>query len=255
LQIVALTIAGLAAVGAGSRPLVSSLSAGCRSELPAVPIPAVARDAGLGAVLALLGGGRTLAADLIWLRLHCAWEQRNRPAVEALLKMVTAMDPGSEYFWLNGARIVAHDFAAWRISAGGGLVDTPALAVETICRDQAWSALEFLEQALKFHPSSSELWIERAGLELNRTRDLGAAAESFRRAAELPGAPYFAARMHAMLLQRLGRRAEALAWLVRIHPALPRDEEAATAEVVLARIRALEEELGVAAEKCYQAAW
>jgi alkylated DNA nucleotide flippase Atl1 len=70
------------------------------------------------------------------------------------------------------------------------------------------------------------------------------AAACYRQAAELPGAPYYAARIHGELLRELGRPAEALAWLRRVAEKLPGDDPTARREVVLERIRALEQEVG-----------
>ena len=80
---------------------------------------------------------------------------------------------------------------------------------------------------------------------------LPGAATSYRRASEQPDAPFFAARLHAGLLRRLGRRAEAHAWLTQLHPQLPASDESAGAALVLARIRELERELGVPAGQGY----
>jgi tetratricopeptide (TPR) repeat protein len=173
------------------------------------------------------------------------------PAVETLLRLSTAIDPRPVYFWINGARIMAYDFAAWRIAEAGGDAVSPGVE-ERIRREQAMLALRHLDAAERFHPNNAELWIERAAVELNALKDVNAAAESYRRASEMPGAPYYAARLHAEMLRRAGRKAEALAWLVRLHPTLPRDDEAAAADVVLGRIRELERELGVPAEKAYR---
>ncbi|HEY0946391.1 MAG TPA: hypothetical protein VGD81_14030, partial [Opitutaceae bacterium] len=67
--------------------------------------------------------------------------------------------------------------------------------------------------------------------------------------------PYYAARIHAELLRRMGRKREAYDWLVRLYPTLPRSRDGAPASaamleaampgVVLQRIRELEQELGV----------
>jgi hypothetical protein len=54
------------------------------------------------------------------------------------------------------------------------------------------------------------------------------------------------------MLRRIGRKAEALAWLIELHPALPPHDEAAAADAVLGRIRELESELGVPAERTYR---
>jgi hypothetical protein len=55
------------------------------------------------------------------------------------------------------------------------------------------------------------------------------------------------------MLRRLGRKAEALAWLVKIHPLQPASETA-EGDVVLARIRDLERELRVPAGQAYRPA-
>jgi hypothetical protein len=56
--------------------------------------------------------------------------------------------------------------------------------------------------------------------------------------------------LHAELLKRLGRKAEALAWLVQLHPQLPPGDEAT--EIVLGRIRDLEKDLQVPAPRSYR---
>ena len=70
------------------------------------------------------------------------------------------------------------------------------------------------------------------------------ASALFRQAAEQPGAPWQAARIHAELLREMGRPAEALAWLKSILPTLPADDPAARREVVQQRIRELESLVG-----------
>jgi hypothetical protein len=60
------------------------------------------------------------------------------------------------------------------------------------------------------------------------------------------------ARLHAEVLRRAGRKAEALAWLVKLHPTLPAGDDGAAADVVLGRIRDLERELQVGREQAYR---
>ena len=117
---------------------------------------------------------------------------------------------------------------------------------------EAQLALRRLDAAAPFHPASADLWIERANIQLTRLRDVAAAAVSYRRAWEQPNAPYYAARLHAEMLKRLGRKPEALAWLIQLHPQLPPDDESACADLVLARIRELERELRVPAAEAYR---
>jgi hypothetical protein len=204
-----------------------------------------------GPVAEVLGGFRAPAADLLWLEANERAEAGDLRAAEALLRLVTAVDPRPLYFWINAARIIAYDLPESQVaSAGVGNLLSP-----DICRRirvaHAQRALAVLDEAQRYHPASAALWIERANIQLNRLGDVAGAAESYRQAAGQADAPYFAARLHGELLRRLGREAEALAWLVRLHPTLPPANEAAGAGLVLARIRALERELGVTAARAY----
>jgi hypothetical protein len=196
-------------------------------------------------VFALLGDFRALAADFAWLRAHYAWERRDWVATNTLLHLACRLDPRPLYFWLNGARIMAYDFAAWRATMGGNGPGSRPL--DDLRREQARAALLFLARAEQFHPTSPGLWVERAGIELHGSGDPAAAAMSYRRAAELPGGPAFAARLHARLLSRLGRPAEALAWLEQVQRGLPPGEEA---DLMRAWIRDLES--GLSLEKAIQ---
>jgi len=254
LLVFAVIVGGLALTGGALHRIEAPLWAAMRAEQPALRLGSLHAAAGQGATLGVLGGFRAIAADFAWLRVYVIWQTRDLPATQTLLRLVTALDPRPLYFWLNGARIVAYDMAAWRIAAAGGYTTVPLALQERIGVEQAQLALRDLDEAMAFHPASAELWIERANIELNRLHDTGAAAASYRRAAEQPHAPYYAARLHAELLRRLGRKAEALAWLVKLHPQLPPQDEAACADLVLSRIRDLERELDVPVGQAYRPA-
>ncbi len=226
------------------------LWAALRVEQPALRLSSTGVAAGQGVTLGMLGGFRAIAADFTWLRMHVIWEQRDLPATESLLRLTSAIDPRPLYFWINGARIEAFDMAAWRIEAAGGYEAVSAAEQDRIGAEQARLAIRRLEEAMEFHPRSADLWVERGNIELNRLHDLAAAAASYRRAWDQPNAPYYAARLHAELLRRLGRKAEALAWLVQVHPTLPVEDEGT--DVVLGRIRDLERELRVPTMQTYR---
>jgi hypothetical protein len=251
LATVVVIVAVLAATGALLGRVVAPAWTAARQKQPALQLNSSAAAAGQGVTLALLGGFRALVGDGAWIRMWARWERRDLPAVETLIRFVTAIDPRPVYFWLNGARIMAYDFAAWRIADAGGEALSPAVE-QRIRREQARVALHHLDAAARVHPESVDLWVERANIQLNALKDYDAAAESYRHAWEMPGGPYYAARLHAEMLRRAGRKAEALAWLVQLHPQLPRNDEAAAADVVLERIRELEHELGVPADRAYR---
>lgn len=245
-------LAGFAAVSFPLGELAAPASALLRRNEPALRLDSGGVAVEQALVSAVVGGFRAAAADLVWLRAAGAVEERDGPTTEAMLEWVSVLDPRSLYFWLNGARIMAYDIPGWRTEAAGQtgvLRDEKAHVAQ---RRAAHHALRRLEEAMKFHPASAVLWIERANIELNQLGDLEAAAASYRRASEQPHAPYYAARVHGELLRRLGQKSAALAWLIQLHPQLPPGEEAAGADQVLARIRVLERELGVAPEQAYR---
>jgi hypothetical protein len=243
---------GVALTGGVLHPLETRLWAATRAAQPALRLASATAVAGQGVSFGLLGGFRAITADFAWVRVYVIWEKHDLPATEALLKLVTTLDPRPLYFWLNGARILAYDMPAWRIAGAGGYDAVPEAQQQRIDVEQARLALRWLDDAALFHLASADLWIERANIELTRLRDTAAAAASYRRAWEQPHAPYSAARLHAEMLKRLGRKAEALDWLVRLHPQLPPDDESACADLVLARIRDLERELHVPATQAYR---
>lgn len=246
LRTLAVIIVTLAVAGLALEQLARPVWVSARERQPALRLDSSLAAAGQGVTLALLGGFRALVADAVWVRMYVLWEKYDLPGVETLVRLVTSVDPRPVYFWVNGARIVAYDLASWRIMLVGGYETTPESVQDRIGREQALQALRHLDQAMTFHPQNAELWIERANIQLNRLRDMPAAAESYRRASEQPNAPFYAGRLYGELLRRMGRKAEALVWLRRFYPTLPPDDEGT--RIVGERIKDLERELGTAAE-------
>lgn len=196
------------------------------------------------------GGLRALAADGLWLKIYGAWVARDPARTEGLIRLATLVDSRPLSSWINGARILAYDIPEWRMSSCG--VDAVPLAVRRrIVDDQARAGLRLLDAARKYHGDDAAIWVEMGNIELYRRRDLIRGAECFRHAADLPDAPYYAARIYAELLRKIGRDREAYAWLCRIHPALPIDNEAAMSGLVLSRIRELEGRLNIPAHARY----
>lgn len=193
--------------------------------------------AGQGGVAAMLGGLRSVAAGGFWLRANLAWERRDATETAALIELTVAADERPDYFWLNGARMLAYDVPEWLP------VTAPTAVRQQVRESQAQQALRFLEQGLRWHGAAAELYVEMANIHLRRRGDLAAAARYYRLAAEQPGAPYYAARIHAELLRELGRPQAALDWLRQVVSTLPADDPSACREVVRARIQALEQEL------------
>ncbi len=200
---------------------------------------------GHGGIMAVLGGMRSLVASGFWLQTNLAWEQRDIQATLLGLNLTVAADERPDYFWLNGARMLAYDLPEWRVSPAA-----PRAVREKVQREQGNQALEFLRKGIQWHGANAAFYIEMGNIYLRRMDNLAAAAECYRWAANQPSAPYYAARIHANLLQQLGRPAEALAWLEKIRPTLPANEPAARRALVDAWIETLKREVEtVEAEK------
>ena len=141
-------------------------------------------------------GYRTFAADCLWLQTDLAWEAKEEAKVRRLVGFTVATDPRTIYFWLNGARILAYDFPAWRCQS-----DPQApLAVQAGWRTAgANEALALLERGLKYHGDSAAFDLEMANICLYGLGDRHRAAAYYLRASGQPDAPDYAARIYARL--------------------------------------------------------
>jgi len=247
-------VALLALVAAGwtLQPVETPVWDELERRQPAMRWHSVEGAMGQGFTFGLLGGFRSLAADLLWLHANARWERCDVAGTRATLALVTAVDPRPVGFWINGARMIGYDMSVWRVAALGGEDAVPAVVRRRFEEEQAQSAIAQLEKGFAHHPDHPLLHIEIANLQLQRLGDVAAAAEHYRLAAVQPTAPFYAARVHAELLRRLGREREALAWLVALHPTLPPRNPYAMADTVLGRIRELEEKLALAPAARYQ---
>lgn len=203
----------------------------------------------------LLGRARGVLADGAWVWMQTAWEQRDADKTVSGIQLAVRLEPESLYFLVNGARILAYDLPAWRAQRfmERSRAQAPAALRARWRHEGARQALALLERGESWHSAEPQYWINRAQVEWKGLDDLAAGARDFRRAAELPGAPFYAARLHADLLMRQGRLAEAHAWLCRLYPSLPPQVPAAESSLVLGKIRRLEQELGLPEDKRFDA--
>lgn len=246
----------LAVAGVAIRPFEEPAWQFVRGKQPALKLDSLQGALGQGVTVGLLGGFRAIVADFFWIKTNAVWEDNDLPATQTFIKLVTAIDPRPLYFWQNGARMIAYDMPNWRIVEEGGYDAVPQARQRRIDQEQSDVALKYLNEGFGHHPDSTLLHIEIANVYLNRLKDTASAAEAYRKAAQRPDAPYYAARIYAELLRRMGRNAEAYAWLKELYPTLPKEVDpskgitefrvqSAMAPVVLERIRELEEEMNV----------
>jgi hypothetical protein len=170
------------------------------------------------------GWGVDWVADALWLQVNGAWEAREAAAVRRLGRAVLAAAPDETAFRLGLARMLAHDLPAWREESEPA---APRAVVDAWRRAGLEEALTLLAAGDADDP---RLWLEAGGMALHAGGDPARAALFFRRAAERPGAPGHAARVHVRLLLGLGREQEARAWMERL-PAAERQSMAAWLEV------------------------
>lgn len=189
-----------------------------------------------GGWLLVAGGYQTILADGFWLEANRAWERRDAAETARFIRLATTADPQCLYFWLNGARMLAYDLPAWERAAGF----MPATVAARRQHEAADGALALLQQAAAWHRQSPDLFIEMGNVAWRAQGDLAAAAQHYRRAALLPGAPAHAARVHAELLVATGRRREARDWLRQLLPRLRPEDPDARIAVVRERLQALE---------------
>ena len=198
-----------------------------------------------GDLFAVLGGFRSVVADLHWIRAQLYWEQKDLDGTEEAIALATRWDPSSVYFWINGARMITYDVAAWPRQGIGSDRDLGGGRSDEIRRVQANKGLRLIQRAKRYHPDDPRLPIEEALIYLQRLENTERAAEAFRRASEKPGAPYFCARIYGELLRRMGRLEEAYRFYRALYPTLPAGNPRARREVVRERIQDLEGRIGL----------
>jgi tetratricopeptide (TPR) repeat protein len=235
-----------------SKPLELKIWDKVKAAQPQLQLKDLEEGLGQGITIGLLGGFRSLVADGLWLKTNNAWEQRDLPATQTLIGMVTSVDPRPLYFWINGARMVAYDMPMWRIEAVGRYEDVPASVRDRIMGEHGILALEYLETGLLHHPEDPILYVEMAMIYHRKLNDMQKALKYYRLAAIQPEAPFYIGRLYAELLRRAGQTKKAYQWLITLYPILPKGNIWAMPDVVLRKIRELEEELGIEAENRYQ---
>lgn len=247
LRALGIILLSLFAAGLVLRPIESPAWQVLKEKEPALDLASLEGAVGQGVTVGLLGGFRALVANFMWLHTNVIWMDDDLPGTQTMINLVTTVDPRPVYFWLNGARMMGYDMPVWRIRAqGDGDYDAvPQSVIERIDREQGEIAIRYLGRGRSFHPENPRFHIEMANLYQRKVRDLEAAAEQYRLASELPNAPAYAPRIHAELLRRLGRQREAYEWLVQLYPTLDPEGWTDRADLVLDRIRELEEELDI----------
>lgn len=186
---------------------------------------------GAGSPFPHQGGFRAFAADVKWISAYQAWQNRDESRLKQELAWATRLAPGNLIYWLEGARMLGYDVAAWRRED-----HSQADPIRKINRTAFESARKHLAAGEIWHPERAALPIEEAILQLRLVDDVAAAEQAMARAQQCADAPYFVARVRAELLIKLGREREALILLESELERLPRSDPRALVDVVEQRI-------------------
>jgi hypothetical protein len=183
-----------------------------RPNIPEIGRRELEPTLGQGVLLGILGGFRTVVADLTWIRSYVLWERKDRAGCEALMRAACALDPHARYFWENTGYAIGFDLAHWEIRRRGGYAKVPTETQTRLFHDYARRGIALLDEGVGHAKSVTPLLLISAQLAEIKLGDHGLAARYYRRAAEAPDAPWFAARLCAQLTWEDGRRAEAYRW-------------------------------------------
>ena len=183
-----------------------------RPDIPEIGRKELEPTLGQGVLLGILGGLRTVVADLTWIRSYVMWERKDRAGCEALMRAACALDPHSRYFWENTGYTVGYDLAHWEIRKRGGYDRVPKEIQERLFVAYARKGIEVLEEGLTRTRTPTPLLLCAAQLAEMKVKDHALAARYYLKAAEAPDSPWYAARICAQVIWEDGRRMEAYHW-------------------------------------------
>jgi hypothetical protein len=141
-------------------------------------------------LIAALGGFRTVAADLCWLKVDQLWDGGSWYLLPTVMESAVQLDPHFVLAWQVYGWHLAYNLNAESIS----LMDKKYWLGEGV---------KVLERGVDANPDVSEMTHELAWTYLDRVHDLPKAAEFFYRAAKLPGAKPFDVRLRYRAYENL----------------------------------------------------
>lgn len=205
-----------------------------------------------GLTIGLLAGFRNIVADFVWLQVTVAWEKYEWFKMDALINLVTSLEPRAIPFWDNGGWQLA-----WNVSifVKDDVVHQPnELRRLHDARFWIYRGLDLYRRAIENNPTSFKLWESMGQLYQNRLKDYYDAAWCYEEASRLPGAPVYLERFPAIMMGDHFARDDWKAYEAwkelwfRLTPA-QREEKAHWKEKIISNIRQLETRLNIPPEK------
>jgi hypothetical protein len=197
---------------------------------------------GQTAFIAVLGGFRSVIADLLFIDGQAAWERTDWAHLLLRLRQATELQPHALMFW---------DMAGWHMAWNASIAAENEEAKSPTARQRASREYielgrDFLHRGIANNPDKPQLYEALARLQRDRLHDHTGAAENFYRASRFPGCATYDERFSAYELSWCeGREREAYD---RLHALYLRGEKDRL-PTLIARLKAMEEKLNVPPEQ------
>jgi hypothetical protein len=193
---------------------------------------------GQTAFVAVLGGFRSVIADLLFIDAHAAWERTDWPQLLLRLRQATELQPHTIMFW---------DVAGWHMAWNASIAaendeSQSPTARQRSSREYIELGRDFLNRGIANNPQKPQLYEALARLERDRLHDHAGAAENFYKASQLPGCAAYDERFSAYELSWCeGKEREAYERLRALYLRGERER----LPTLIARLKAMEEKLGI----------
>jgi hypothetical protein len=186
----------------------------------------------------VLGGFRSVIADLLFIDTQAAWERTDWTNLLLRLRQATELQPHAIMFW---------DVAGWHMAWNASIAaenDESKRPDERrrLSREYIELGRDFLVRGIANNPRKPQLYEALARLERDRLHDHAAAAENFYKASQLPGRASYDERFSAYELSWCeGREYEAYERLRALY--LRGEKE--RLPTLIARLKTMEEKLNI----------
>ena len=193
---------------------------------------------GQTAFIAILGGFRSVVADLLFIDAHFAWERVDWSHLLLRMRQVTMLQPHVTMFW---------DIAAWHMAwnASTAAANDTSLSPagrKRLQREYIELGRDFLERAVANNPKNPQLYEALGRLYRDKLNDHARASENFFKASRLPDCAAYDERFAAYELSYCeGREREAYDHLRCLYDRGERER----LPTLIARLHLLEEKLNI----------
>ena len=193
---------------------------------------------GQTAFIAILGGFRSVVADLLFIDAHFAWERVDWSHLLLRLRQVTMLQPHVTMFW---------DIAAWHMASNASISSANDTSLspagrKRLEREYIELGRDFLERGVANNPKNPQLYEALARLYRDKLNDHARASENFFKASQLPNCAAYDERFGAYELSYCdGREREAYDHLRALYDRGQKER----LPTLIARLHLLEEKLKI----------